>query len=48
MQMKQGVPVNDHEGLEHGADMMGAKALNQAAGDKKIASKKSFMAAISK
>lgn len=28
MQMKQGVPVNDDEGLEHEADVMGAKALN--------------------
>lgn len=28
MQMKSGVPVNDDAGLEHEADVMGAKALN--------------------
>jgi hypothetical protein len=27
MQMKDGVPVNDDKGLEHEADVMGAKAL---------------------
>ena len=27
MQLKEGVPVNDDEGLEHEADVMGAKAL---------------------
>ena len=30
MQMKDGVPVNDDEGLEHEADVMGAKALAPA------------------
>lgn len=28
MQMNEGVPVNDNDGLEHEADVMGAKALN--------------------
>ena len=31
MQMKDGVPVNDDEGLEHEADVMGAKAVATAA-----------------
>ena len=31
MQMKDGVPVNDDEGLEHEADVMGNKALSNAA-----------------
>ncbi|MBD2066009.1 DUF4157 domain-containing protein [Leptolyngbya sp. FACHB-671] len=31
MQIKDGVPVNDDEGLEHEADVMGAKALVNAA-----------------
>jgi hypothetical protein len=31
MQMKQGVPVNDDESLEHEADVMGAKALQAKA-----------------
>ena len=31
MQMKDGVPVNDDEGLEREADVMGAKALAPAA-----------------
>jgi Domain of unknown function (DUF4157) len=30
MQLKEGVPVNDEEGLEHEADVMGAKALSHA------------------
>jgi hypothetical protein len=29
MQMKDGVPINDDEGLEHEADVMGAKALQR-------------------
>ncbi len=29
MQMKEGVPVNDDQGLEHEADVMGARALQQ-------------------
>lgn len=32
IQMKQGVPVNDDAGLEHEADVMGAKAVAQAKG----------------
>lgn len=31
MQMKEGVPVNDDAGLEHEADVMGAKASNYSA-----------------
>lgn len=31
MQMKTGVPINDDAGLEHEADMMGAKALSMPA-----------------
>jgi hypothetical protein len=31
MQMKTGVPVNDDAGLEHEADVMGAKALGAGA-----------------
>jgi hypothetical protein len=31
MQMKGGIPVNDDSGLEHEADVMGAKALRNAA-----------------
>jgi ankyrin repeat protein len=31
MQLKDGVPANDDEGLEHEADVMGAKALTPAA-----------------
>lgn len=34
MQMKEGVPVNDDESLEHEADVMGAKALQMAAAGK--------------
>lgn len=30
MQMKEGVPINDDRGLEHEADVMGAKALGSA------------------
>ncbi|MBL8499697.1 MAG: DUF4157 domain-containing protein [Nitrosomonas sp.] len=30
MQMKEGVPINDDKGLEHEADVMGAKALGSA------------------
>jgi hypothetical protein len=30
MQMKEGVPINDDRGLEHEADVMGAKALGNA------------------
>jgi hypothetical protein len=35
MQMKDAVPVNDDAGLEHEADVMGAKALQQVAFQKK-------------
>ena len=34
MQMKEGIPVNDDQGLEHEADLMGAKALQQKAHDR--------------
>ena len=30
MQMKEGIPINDDRGLEHEADVMGAKALGNA------------------
>lgn len=30
MQMKEGIPINDDRGLEHEADVMGAKALGSA------------------
>ncbi|MDE2389436.1 MAG: DUF4157 domain-containing protein [Betaproteobacteria bacterium] len=30
MQMKEGIPINDDKGLEHEADVMGAKALGSA------------------
>lgn len=33
MQMKDGVPVNDDRGLEHEADVMGAKALQMGGGN---------------
>jgi len=33
MQMKEGVPVNDDAGLEHEADVMGAKAVAQRTGE---------------
>jgi hypothetical protein len=33
MQMKQGVPVNDDAGLEHEADVMGAKAMQMNSDD---------------
>ena len=32
MQMRDGVPVNDDEGLEHEADVMGARALSLGTG----------------
>jgi hypothetical protein len=39
MQMKQGIPVNDDAGLEHEADVMGAKALQmQGQNSKKLKS----------
>ena len=31
MQLKEGIPVNDDQGLEHEADIMGAKALQASA-----------------
>jgi len=36
MQMKAGVPVNDDVGLEHEADVMGAKALTQLSEEKPV------------
>jgi hypothetical protein len=36
LQMKQGVPVNDDKGLEHEADVMGAKALSSASTGEKL------------
>jgi len=31
MQVKDGIPVNDDQGLEHEADVMGAKVLSNTA-----------------
>ena len=39
MQMKQDVPVNDDPGLEHEADVMGAKAISSSVGDVPLQSK---------
>lgn len=36
MQMKGGVSVNDDEGLEHEADMMGAKAVQMGCSEKEV------------
>ncbi len=40
MQMKDGVPVNDDKGLEHEADVMGAKALQLGGGSQPSVQKK--------
>lgn len=40
MQMKDGVPVNDDKGLEHEADVMGAKALQMGGGNQPSIQKK--------
>ena len=41
MQLKDGVPVNDDEGLEHEADVMGAKAFQMTRGTPLVTSLKS-------
>ena len=40
MQMKDGVPINDDKGLEHEADVMGAKALQMGGGSQPSVQKK--------
>jgi len=40
MQMKEGIPINDDKGLEHEADVMGAKALQMGGGNQPSIQKK--------